>query len=169
MFVFLLAACSQSEGSLQTPSENKDYVSRVLESKTESPFPNNHEWINRSCPRDLGPSLWSGCVEREAAALKQGIPDLSEFDPDTRAWIVERCPVDLPPSLTKACREREASALKNASISFDLDGLSVSDRKWLLDSCPRDLGPSLFLSCIQREGIALEKIQAATNNRHREK
>jgi hypothetical protein len=45
--------------------------------------PEYQRWIEESCPRSLGPSLWQSCVAREVAALQSGVPDISGSLPDT--------------------------------------------------------------------------------------
>lgn len=68
-------------------------------------------WVNRSCPKSLGPSLWTNCVRREVSALSRGMPDLSALRPDERAWIRQSCPQSLGPSLYRSCVSRETRAV----------------------------------------------------------
>ena len=110
-------------------------------------------WVNSSCPRSLGPSLWSNCVRREVSAIRQGIPGLSELQPNARSWILQSCPRSLGPSLYKNCITREKAAILNGLPSFS--GISDEDRRWVNSSCPRSLGPSLWSNCVRREVSAL--------------
>lgn len=110
-------------------------------------------WVNRSCPRSLGPSLWSSCVLRESASAKLGKPDLSSLNSDLRNWVVSSCPDSLGPSLAISCLNRESAALKQG-IS-NLSSLTQEQKNWLSSSCPSTLGPSLWVSCINRESAAL--------------
>ncbi|MFQ1886989.1 hypothetical protein [Aeromonas veronii] len=116
------------------------------------------DWVNRSCPSSLGPSLWSSCVVREASAASQGKPNLGHFQPDIRTWITSSCPDSLGPSLTINCLIRESTAVSNASL--DISSLNEKQRQWLLSVCSPSLGPSLFISCAQRESAALHGIQS---------
>ncbi len=110
-------------------------------------------WIEHSCPRSLGPSLYSSCVQRESSALRSGIPDISRLPSDYQAWIRQSCPTSLGPNLYISCVQRETSALRSGPP--DLNRLDPENRAWIEQSCPRTLGPSLYLSCIQRELGAL--------------
>lgn len=105
-------------------------------------------WVNRSCPRSLGPSLWTSCSQREAAAARKGLPDLSALNQSDRAWANRTCPASLGPSLTAACLSRELVALQRMP---QLHGLSPENKAWVLRTCPQSLGPSLFRSCAERE------------------
>src|SRR5262245_51217257 len=43
---------------------------------------NAEHWVNESCPKSLGPSVWRMCVDRETAALKNSRgPDVSTLSP----------------------------------------------------------------------------------------
>lgn len=110
-------------------------------------------WVSRSCPRSLGPSLWSSCVQREVNALKRGIPDLSALGEADRAWLMRSCPSSLGPSLAISCLSRELSALSAGMPK--LESLTAENRSWVLQSCPQSLGPSLFRSCVERESRSL--------------
>ena len=68
-------------------------------------------WIEQSCPRSLGPSLNKNCVERETAAIKSGIPSMSQFPKRERDWIEQSCPRSLGPSLYRNCVVREGRAM----------------------------------------------------------
>ncbi len=116
------------------------------------------EWVHRSCPRTLGPSLWSNCITREASAAARGKPDLAGLKPELQEWVRRSCPDSLGPSLAISCLNRERSALENAR--FDTSRLSEQQRRWLTASCPSSLGPSLYASCIQRETAALLGVQS---------
>lgn len=116
------------------------------------------DWVNSSCPRSLGPSLWSSCIIREASAASRGKPDLSRFKPEIQAWVVRSCPDSLGPSLTISCLTRESSAVANARL--DISPLTEQQKQWLSSACPSSLGPSLFISCVQRESAALSGTQS---------
>lgn len=123
------------------------------EAALENLSPEARDWVNRSCSRDLGPSLWSGCVIREASAASSGKPDLSNLKPDLRAWVIKSCSDSLGPSLAISCLVREKTAIENGlpDVSF----LTEEQKKWVSSSCSRLLGPSLYVSCIERESEAL--------------
>lgn len=106
-------------------------------------------WVHRSCPRSLGPSLWSSCVQREISALKRGIPDLSTLPEAERAWVARSCPLSLGPNLAISCMSRELGALRSGMPK--LESLAPEKRSWILQSCPQSLGPSLFRLCVDRE------------------
>lgn len=110
-------------------------------------------WVNRSCPRSLGPSLWSACVEREVRALKGGQPDLSNLTEVERSWAQRSCPPSLGPSLSIACLTRESNALRAGMPS--LNQLTGEKRAWVQQSCPQSLGPSLYKACAEREARVL--------------
>ena len=116
------------------------------------------DWVNRSCTRSLGPSLWSHCVVREASAAFRGKPDLSGLKPELQSWVMRSCPDSLGPSLAINCLTRERTALVNARLN--LSSLNEQQKQWLLSSCPQSLGPSLFISCAQRESAALRGTQS---------
>ncbi len=115
--------------------------------------PEARDWVNRSCSRSLGPSLWSSCVVREASAALRGKPDLSDLKPELRAWVITSCSDSLGPSLAISCLTREKAALANGlpDISF----LTEEQKQWVSSSCSTSLGPSLYVSCVQRESAAL--------------
>lgn len=106
-------------------------------------------WVNRSCPRTLGPALWTSCVNREVAALRSGAPNFSGLSEEHQAWLSRSCPTALGPSLTFSCIRREVAALRMGMPK--LDGLSADSRTWIQQSCPQSLGPSLYRSCVARE------------------
>lgn len=93
-------------------------------------------WLNDSCPRYLGPTLWKDCVERETRALQSPWPDLSSLSLQFRQWINDSCPRYLGPSLALDCVQRQFSALRAPGWP-DLSVLQSDQRKWLQDSCPR--------------------------------
>ncbi len=111
------------------------------------------DWVNRSCPRSLGPSLWSSCVNREVSALKGPQPDLSKLSESDRNWALRTCPSSLGPNLAISCLSRELGALTAGMPS--LEQLSDEKRVWVQQSCPQILGPSLYRSCAEREIRAL--------------
>lgn len=115
--------------------------------------PDARDWVNRSCSRGLGPSLWSSCVVREASAASRGKPDLSSLTPELRAWVISSCSDSLGPFLTISCLTREKAAL--AGGLPNISSLTEEQKQWLLSSCSTSLGPSLYVSCVQRESAAL--------------
>lgn len=106
-------------------------------------------WVNRSCPRSLGPSIWSSCVNREVSALKVGLPDLSKLSVADRDWAQRSCPSSLGPSLAISCLFRESNSLRSGIPR--LEQLSSEKRAWVKQSCPQSLGPSLYKACAERE------------------
>ena len=116
------------------------------------------DWVNRSCPRSLGPSLWSSCIAREASAASRGRPDLSRLKPELQAWITRSCPDSLGPSLAISCLTRESTALANARL--DISFLTEQQKQWVQSACPTTIGPSLYISCVQRESAALRGTQS---------
>ena len=110
-------------------------------------------WLVQSCPKSLGPSLWNVCMEREIAALNQGMPDSKTMSSADRVWLEQSCPSMLGPSLFKICMEREKNAINQGMPN--LDKLSTTNKAWVLESCPRMLGPSLFKTCVLREANSL--------------
>lgn len=115
--------------------------------------PAARDWVNRSCPRSLGPSLWSSCIVRESAAASRGKPELSGLKPEFQSWIKQSCPDSLGPSLAISCLNREKAALSGGIPN--MSSLTEEQKQWISKSCPSSLGPSLFVSCIQRESAAL--------------
>lgn len=116
---------------------------------------NMRSWVNRSCPRSFGPSLWADCVMRESQAASGGKPSISHLSVQQRDWVKQSCPDSLGPSLTISCLNREMAALEN--LPLDLESLTRQQKKLLSESCPRSLGPSLFSACMQREMTGLIK------------
>ncbi len=121
--------------------------------------PDARDWVNRSCTRSLGPSLWSSCVDREASAASRGKPDLSSLNPELRAWVIRSCSDSLGPSLTISCLTREKAALADGLPN--ISSLTEEQKQWLFSSCSTSLGPSLFLACVQRESAVLRGTQSA--------
>ena len=115
--------------------------------------PDARDWVNRSCSRSLGPSIWSSCVVREASAASRGKPDLSGLTPELRAWVLDSCSDSLGPSLAISCLTREKAAL--AGGLPDMSSLTDEQEQWVSSSCSTSLGPSLYVSCVQRESAAL--------------
>jgi len=114
--------------------------------------PEYQAWVNRTCPRSLGPSLWTSCVRREVKALSRGVPDLSRLQPEARNWILRSCPSMLGPSLAISCLNRELNALAAGMPS--ISGLSPDKQAWVRQACPQSLPPSLYRSCVTREANA---------------
>lgn len=115
--------------------------------------PESRDWVNRSCSRSLGPSLWSSCVVREASAASRGKPDLSGLKPELRTWVISSCSDSLGPSLAISCLTREKASL--AGGLPDISSLTEVQRQWLSSACSTSLGPSLWVSCVRRESAAL--------------
>lgn len=111
------------------------------------------KWVNQSCSRSLGPSLWSSCVHREVAALRSDLPNISNLSAENQSWIRSSCSPSLGPSLTISCMRREKAALE-AGLP-NLSKLTPQQRTWLDQSCSKSLGPFLYRSCVIRESAAL--------------
>ena len=120
--------------------------------------PDMRDRVNRSCPRSLGPSLWSSCIVREASAASRGKPDLSSLKPEIQAWVIRSCPDSLGPSLAISCLSRESAALANARLN--ISSLTEQQKQWVSNACPTSLGPSRYISCVQRESAALRGTQS---------
>ena len=118
----------------------------------------DRDWVNRSCPRTLGPSLWSGCIIRESGAITAGRPDLSKLTQAEREWIDRSCPDSLGPGLSIGCTRREKAAIE-AGIP-NLSSLPAAKRQWIQHSCSTTLGPSLYRSCVRRELVASDSTRA---------
>ena len=144
---FLLVACLATEAAAQGPDAALANIS-----------PSAREWVNRSCPRSLGPSLWSSCIVREASAASRGKPDLSGLKSELQAWVIRSCPDSLGPSLAISCLTRESAALRSGLPNVST--LNEQQKQWVSSSCPTSLGPSLFVSCVQRESAALRGTQS---------
>lgn len=112
-------------------------------------------WVEGTCPRSLGPSIYLGCVETEVAAIRAGIPDVSGLPDDQQAWVRDTCPESLGPSVYAGCLRTEMSALRGGS--GDLDSLDPEMRQWVEESCPRSLGPSIYTSCVKGELRAIKR------------
>lgn len=115
--------------------------------------PEQQAWVNRSCPRALGPSLWASCVLRETRALSTAWPDVSKLSDAERSWVQRSCPQNLGPSLALSCVTREVAAIRSGMPR--LDGLPPDKRAWVQQTCPTSLGPMLYRSCAERELRAL--------------
>lgn len=127
-----------------------------------SNLPQAHKaWVNRACPKTLGPFLWSRCVTREADALSRGLPDISHMKPANREWLQRSCPGSLPPSLAINCLNREIQAL-DAGLP-DISTLPSEKRARIQQVCPQVLPPSLYRSCVNREmGAAVGSVKPLT-------
>ena len=123
----------------------EDAVSRLT--------PDQQNWINQSCPRSFGPSLWKSCMNRELYAINSSIPNASGVSQSDLNWVNQSCPGSFGPSLWKSCMERELSAVKTGMPN--LNSLSPNNKAWVLQSCPYSFGPSLWKSCVNREMNAL--------------
>jgi hypothetical protein len=142
----------KAQEQLSVPAQNPDAALSKLS-------PTARNWVNRSCPRSLGPSLWSSCTVREASAALLGKPDVSGLERELQAWVSRSCPDSLGPSLAISCLNRAKVAL-SAGLP-NVSSLNEEQKQWVLNTCPRSLGPSLFVSCVQRESAALRGNQSA--------
>lgn len=113
----------------------------------------SRDWIQSSCPRSLGPSLWLNCVNREIAAVRDKSTQYESMSSEHLAWIEQSCPRSLGPSLYKNCAERETFAIKSGIPQ--ISQLPKRERDWIALSCPKSLGPSLYKNCVVREGRAM--------------
>lgn len=129
----------------------------------ESLSSENQQWIDQTCSRSLGPSLWSNCVQRETRALKSGVPDLSSLSAEEQGWIKSSCSRSLGPSLTIRCMHREKAAVEAGMP--DLSMLSQKNQNWLAEACSKSLGPSLYRSCMNRESAALAGVDLSRSEK----
>ena len=82
------------------------------DSISESMSQENKNWLNQSCPKSLGPSLWKNCINRESAALGSSTPNIESMSQENKNWLNQSCPKSLGPSLWKNCINRESAALR---------------------------------------------------------
>jgi hypothetical protein len=47
----------------------------------------SRDWVQSSCPRSLGPSLWLNCVNREIAAVRAKSTQYESMTSEHLAWI----------------------------------------------------------------------------------
>lgn len=127
-------------------------IAQTAESLLSNLSPENQAWVNQSCPKSLGPSLWNNCVKREVGALSRGLRDLSKLKSDERNWVLRSCPNTLGPSLMISCLNRELQALADGMPS--ISSLSPDKQAWMQQACPTSLPPSLYRSCVNREASA---------------
>lgn len=113
----------------------------------------NRNWVQNSCPKSLGPSLWLSCVDREMSAFQTRTVSQETLSSELIAWVEKSCPRSLGPSLNKSCIERETATIKSGIPS--LGRLPKNERDWIAQSCQRSLGPSLYKYCVLRESKAL--------------
>lgn len=153
--IFFLTGCSTTTSSLNGLEEER--TNQSSDTSLEEGALSNEEqrWIDQSCSRSLGPSLWQKCVQRETTALKSGVPDLSNLSIEDQNWIQSNCSRSLGPNLAIKCMRREKSAIE-AGIP-DISEFTHDQQAWLRQSCSKSLGPSLYRSCIIREGAALAR------------
>jgi len=116
---------------------------------------NDQAWVHHSCPKSLGPSLWSSCIRRQIGALVKEQPDLSTLKPDERAWVLRSCPASLGPHLTIACLHRETQVLARGIPR--LAPLPLDKQHWISQACPQSLKPSLYKSCVERKITSLRQ------------
>ncbi len=110
-------------------------------------------WVQSSCPRRMGPALWSDCVRREVEAIGSGMPDISGLATQDQAWVRSSCPRRMGPALWSDCTRREVEAI--GSGMPDITGLATQDQEWVRSSCPRRMGPALWSDCVRREVEAI--------------
>ena len=106
-----IGALSPGYGGTQTTPRKSAGTGGQPESLLSNLSAEDKAWVSRSCPKSLGPSLWTNCVRREVSALSSGMPDLSALRADQRAWIRQSCPQSLGPSLYRSCVSRETRAV----------------------------------------------------------
>ena len=93
--------------------------------------PDNRLWVEQTCPRSYGPSLWTSCVTRAITALRApGWPAVDELTPDMQEWVMQSCPITYGPQLWRSCAAREVAALTAslpnlADLSTDLVNGSI--------------------------------------------
>ncbi len=114
----------------------------------------SRSWVEQSCPKLLGPSSWSRCVNNEISALNSGIPDISKLTNEEQDWVKSSCPKLLGPSSWSRCVNNEISAL-NSGIP-DISKLTNEEQDWVKSSCPKLLGPSSWSRCVNKEISALK-------------
>ena len=128
-------------------------LGQSVDSQISSFTTDQQVWLDQTCPKSFGPSLWRSCMDREITALRRGIPRTNLLGESDRRWISETCPASFGPSLMKNCIERESNALQGGMPS--ISSLSPQNRAWISETCPRSFGPSLYKSCVLRESGAL--------------
>ncbi|EIM31111.1 putative peptidoglycan-binding domain-containing protein [Microvirga lotononidis] len=118
--------------------------------------PDNRSWVEQTCPRSHGPSLWMSCVNRQIVALRApGWPAVSALAPEMQKWVMQTCPVSHGPQLWRSCAERQVAAL--SSSLPNISDLSAEARQWIDQTCPRSHGPQLWKSCVERESAAVRR------------
>lgn len=154
--ILMLMGCSTTTIKKPEAGSDENRMQKVGDASVkegESLSSANQQWIDQSCSRSLGPSLWSKCVQRETTALKSGVPDLSSLSTEDQEWIKSSCSRSLGPSLTIRCMQREKAAIEAGMP--DISILSRKNQNWLAEACSKSLGPSLYGSCMNRESAAL--------------
>ncbi len=153
------SAGSRSQDCIGTSSRSLSSGADTL-LQPESPLPSmeglsrsDQDWVRRTCPSQLGPSLTISCMNREVGALRGGVSSMDDLSKSNQDWVRRTCPSQLGPSLMFSCMNREIKALRNGVSG--LAGLSKSNQDWIRRSCPSQLGPSLTISCMNREIRAL--------------
>ena len=132
----------------QERSPTTSTVDTPTEARIAARPADDQAWVDDSCPRNLGPALWSRCVQRQVDALSRGMPDISGLAASDQAWIEDSCPRNLGSALWSACVQRQVDAVNRGMP--DISGLAASDQAWIEDSCSRNLGPALWSGCVQR-------------------
>jgi hypothetical protein len=153
--VLILTGCTTTITSpdVEPEKNNMQQTSDASPKEGELLSSKDQQWIDQSCSRSLGPSLWSSCVQRETAALKSGVPDISKLSIENQNWIQSSCSWSLGPNLAIRCIQREKAAIESGMP--DISQLTKSQKTWLSQSCSKSLGPSLFRACMNRESSAL--------------
>lgn len=145
LLLILTLAANGGQARAQTTSEDL----AALDS-------DNRRWVEQTCPRSHGPSLWTSCVIRQITALRApGWPAVSALAPEMQIWVMQSCPTSHGPQLWRGCAERQVAAL--SSPLPNVSDLSAEARQWIDQTCPRSHGPQLWKSCVEREATAVRR------------
>ena len=131
------------------PSNAAKESSNIVSQPADAPLSaDDQAWVRSSCPRHLGPALWSDCVRRAVEAIRGGMPDISDLAASDQAWVQSSCPRHLGPALWSDCVRRAVEAIGGGMP--DISDLAAPDQAWVRSSCPRHLGPALWSDCVRR-------------------
>ena len=98
------------------PSDTARGSSNIVSQSADAPLSTDDQaWVRSSCPRHLGPKLWSNCVRRAAEAIRGGMPDISGLATQDQAWVRSSCPRHLGPALWSNCVRRAAEAIRGGN------------------------------------------------------
>ncbi|MGF1779006.1 hypothetical protein [Vibrio nomapromontoriensis] len=130
------------------------------QSQLDQLAPEYRDWINDSCSKSLGPSLWRSCVNRNIDAIASNFPDkrLKDTERSRRNWINDSCSRSLGPNLWGSCVKRNLEAFDNDFPEDRLASLDSSTQAWVNDSCDRSLGPNLWSSCVTRNLRGIDRV-----------